>query len=188
MLNNTRNNEDIGEKWREARPSLCLSAVWKWEPWDRMPCAWTLGLWPCRSSPHPGLPESTQLVTGFRHHSLPTPHRIVHHGSLSTNTMKITTSSPKSRNPSRATPHKHKNEITFLQTETHFLTLFNHWRSSFSWGFRFLHFRPRGKILVKEFDVNCTDSGENRNGSSNRENSVFGLFPLSLCRWPSHPD
>lgn len=42
-----------------------------------------------------------------------------------------------------------------------------------------LHFRPRGKILVKEFDVNCTDSGENLNGSSNRENSVFGLFPLS---------
>lgn len=55
------------KKWKGLVP-FCLSAVWKWGPRDRIPCARRLGLWPCGHSPHTGLTAGKhRLVTGFRH-------------------------------------------------------------------------------------------------------------------------
>lgn len=64
VLNNTRNTQDMRKK-RKGLVPLCLSAVWAW---DRIPCAWRLGLWPCGHSPYTALTAGKhRLVTGFRH-------------------------------------------------------------------------------------------------------------------------
>lgn len=96
VLNNTRNAQDIRKKWEEL-VLFCLSAVWKWEPRDRIRCARRLGLWPWGHSPHTGLTAGKhQLVTGFRH---PLP-----------------TSSPKNH-ASQLPEHKHNEQSDLLSKD-----------------------------------------------------------------------
>lgn len=96
VLNNTRNAQDIRKKWEEL-VLFCLSAVWKWEPRDRIRCARRLGLWPWGHSPHTGLTAGKhRLVTGFRH---PLP-----------------TSSPKNH-ASQLPEHKHNEQSDLLSKD-----------------------------------------------------------------------
>lgn len=96
VLNNTRNAQDIRKKWKELVP-FSLSAVWKWEPRNRIPWARSLGLWPWGHSPHTGLTAGKhRLVTGFRY---PLP-----------------TSSPKNH-ASQLREHKHNEQSDLLSKD-----------------------------------------------------------------------
>lgn len=111
VLNNTRNAQDIRKKWKGLVP-FCLSAVWKWGPGDRIPCARRLGLWPREHSPHTGLTAGKHgLVAGFRYPLPTSSQRSMHQSSLSTNTMDKVTCSLKTINPLTSFPHNIRNHL-----------------------------------------------------------------------------
>lgn len=111
VLNDTRNTQDIRKKRKGLVPS-CLSAVWKWGPGigSHVREDWDFGHVDTRHTLH-WLLESTGLWLDLDTHFLLPPQRIVHHSSLSTNTMNRMTCSLKTINPLTSSPHNNRNHF-----------------------------------------------------------------------------